>query len=332
MKICPTCKKTYTDESLNFCLEDGAVLNQFSEDDNSQPTVFMGQPPSTNPQSAAHQTVANPLFPNQSVSNQQVPNPAFPPVNRGLSHTVAPQQPVKKSNTWVWVLGIVGAVVVLGGLGFIGLIALIASNIPDESVDNPNTNIKVDPSSTPIVFKNIVKDDFSKWRTDSNTFGTTEYRGGEYIMSSKQVSYYYVLISADNNFKTSEGAIKVTLRNVNGTATNLGYGLLIHSEMKNPLVKDYGFLIDSSKQSYRVVQHTNKNESTLVNWTRFPSIRSGTQTNEIEIKDVSGKMSFYINGQFATSVDDSVKYKDGVFGLYVSDAIPIAFSNLQIGK
>src|SRR3982750_694427 len=26
MKICPTCKKTYSDEDLNFCLADGATL------------------------------------------------------------------------------------------------------------------------------------------------------------------------------------------------------------------------------------------------------------------------------------------------------------------
>ena len=28
MKICPRCQKTYTDDNLNFCLDDGVVLQQ----------------------------------------------------------------------------------------------------------------------------------------------------------------------------------------------------------------------------------------------------------------------------------------------------------------
>ncbi|MBK8304301.1 MAG: hypothetical protein IPK98_13175 [Chloracidobacterium sp.] len=28
MKICPRCQKTYSDDNLNFCLEDGSVLTQ----------------------------------------------------------------------------------------------------------------------------------------------------------------------------------------------------------------------------------------------------------------------------------------------------------------
>lgn len=328
MKICPTCKKTYTDETLNFCLEDGSVLNQYSEDDNSQPTVFMGQPPPTNPISMVNPTVANPVLPNQSGSNQ-----SFPPPNRGLSHTVPQQGQVKKSKAWVWVLGIIGVIVIIGGLGFVGIIALVASNIEDDPQPPDNNKVnKVDKSPSPVVLRNVSKDDFSKWRVESNSYGNTDFRNNEYIMSSKQVNYYYVLITADPAFKTAEGSTKVTIRNTNGTPTNSGYGLLIHSELKSPLTKDYGFLIDSSKQSYRIVQHINQKENVLVNWTRFPSIRSGTQTNEMEIKDANGKMSLYINGQFATSVNDSVNYKDGVFGLYVSDAVPIAFSNLQIGK
>lgn len=46
MKICPVCKQTYTDESLNFCLNDGATLNA---DNDPPPTIFMDPPRSTNP-------------------------------------------------------------------------------------------------------------------------------------------------------------------------------------------------------------------------------------------------------------------------------------------
>ena len=323
MKICPTCKKTYTDETLNFCLEDGAVLNALTNDESSQPTIFMGQPPATSPNAA-----------NVSPTSG---DPTLPQINRGITGAV-PSRPVKKSNAWVWVLGIVALVVIIGGVGFIGIVALIATNIESDNTNKTITdesNTRRDPvekSETPITFNTTEKDNFSTWRVEKNEYGSTEYRAGEYIMSSKRANYYYVLVTANSEFDTYDASTKITVRNVNGSPTNSGYGILIHSDIKSPLIRDYGFLIDSAKQSYRVVQHANLKESVLVQWTRLPAIRSGTQTNELEVRDSNGKMSFYVNGQFATTVEDSNKFKDGVYGLYVSDAIPIAFSNLQIGK
>lgn len=46
MKVCPVCKKTYDDENLNFCLEDGEILKKVGED--APPTVFMNQARTTN--------------------------------------------------------------------------------------------------------------------------------------------------------------------------------------------------------------------------------------------------------------------------------------------
>ena len=31
IKRCPACKSTYTDETLNFCLSDGAILESFND-------------------------------------------------------------------------------------------------------------------------------------------------------------------------------------------------------------------------------------------------------------------------------------------------------------
>lgn len=47
MKICPNCNQTYTDETLNFCLNDGASLVE--KDSEPPPTVFMDAPRTTNP-------------------------------------------------------------------------------------------------------------------------------------------------------------------------------------------------------------------------------------------------------------------------------------------
>ncbi len=47
MKVCPNCNQTYTDENLNFCLNDGALLE--AAESEPPPTVFMDPPRRTNP-------------------------------------------------------------------------------------------------------------------------------------------------------------------------------------------------------------------------------------------------------------------------------------------
>ena len=54
MKQCPRCNKTYTDENLNFCLEDGELLFQMAPQpgayrDDPPPTMIMNEARVTNP-------------------------------------------------------------------------------------------------------------------------------------------------------------------------------------------------------------------------------------------------------------------------------------------
>lgn len=307
MKICPACNQTYSDESLNFCLNDGGALRQIDDDNLSQQTVILGQASVTNPKT---------VFTNQPVSQQ----------NWGTSPTVIPQ-PKKKSKAWLWILGIVGILAIFGVIGIVGLVGLVAISGSDETSNNNN-------SSNPPAkkFDSLKKDDLSKWGKFSTNEGSGEFSNGEYTMQSKQTGFFYVLVTKDQDFKTSNATATITVRNVTGASTNLGYGILVHGDPLNLLSKDYVFLIDSTKQSYRVAKHIANKETEEIGWTRFPAIRSGTQTNEIQVKDANGKMSFFINGQFATDVPDSIGYKDGSVGIYVGDGIPIAFSNLQLGK
>lgn len=46
MKICPSCRQTYSDDNLNFCLTDGSFLTNVAE--NEPKTVYMDQPRITN--------------------------------------------------------------------------------------------------------------------------------------------------------------------------------------------------------------------------------------------------------------------------------------------
>ncbi len=38
-KRCPACQSTYTDESLNYCLSDGSILERTNDDSNEMETV-----------------------------------------------------------------------------------------------------------------------------------------------------------------------------------------------------------------------------------------------------------------------------------------------------
>jgi hypothetical protein len=56
MKQCPRCHQTYSDDALNFCLEDGELLTSFLKEppptryaDDSPPTVLLNEARVTNP-------------------------------------------------------------------------------------------------------------------------------------------------------------------------------------------------------------------------------------------------------------------------------------------
>lgn len=72
MKICPVCNQKYTDESLNFCLNDGTTLT--TSGDEPPPTVIMDAPRKTNPNFSDYQ--ANFGNPNQQIYQQPFAAPS----------------------------------------------------------------------------------------------------------------------------------------------------------------------------------------------------------------------------------------------------------------
>src|ERR1043166_2958855 len=108
MKRCPTCDRTYTDPSLNFCLEDGtplvpdaprldpnATIRYPSARDTAEPPpteIYRPEPPITAP--TPQRTAPPPTPPPPPPQQQQwIPAP-----------TAAPP-PRKKSNAIWWILG-----------------------------------------------------------------------------------------------------------------------------------------------------------------------------------------------------------------------------------
>lgn len=324
MKICPTCRKTYADDNLNFCLEDGSVLTFASNEPPA--TVMMSQPRPTDP-TAVFPSTSNQGI--QSTFGQQAPQP------------YSMQQPKKSSKAWLWILGIVGIVLLLCGGGFAGLLFIgmqANQNQANNSAYPPPNNGRgnTGPSPAPSPFSSTTSSsdvetvDLSFWVKDSSVWGTTEMSGDEFRMAAKQKGYYYVLVAPDE-YTTDGKNVRVTVRNVDNANSSLGYGLIFHSA-PTPLTKDYAFLIDSKRKKYRVVRHEPSKETSMVSWKDSSAIKDGTQENILEARDKGDTIELYINNEMVTSVKDQFGYPNGVPGLYSGDGAKIGFKKLEIWK
>jgi hypothetical protein len=302
MKKCPVCNSAYNDPTLNYCPEDGATLIA-QTGSFGQPQGFTGQP---------------------QFSSQ------------------------KKRNPVLWILGITGGIIIIGIIGIVGLIALLAhsvgnnnnnGNLLSNTVTNSNRGIypvklKVSNTSGSSVAKDNGNIDFARWGERKTAMGETKLVGDEFQVSAAQSGYYYVVISSskfDDRYLTNDAIAKVTTHSVTGDSPSLGYGLIVNSDV-DPLKSDYAFLIRSDNQTFRVVRHQNNKEETITDWTTASQIRTGTQTNQLEVHSIDDKLSFYINGKLATSLTDKNNTDEGLVGLYTSDTTPIGFSALQIIK
>ncbi|HKX83454.1 MAG TPA: hypothetical protein VJL58_04465, partial [Pyrinomonadaceae bacterium] len=100
----------------------------------------------------------------------------------------------------------------------------------------------------------------------------------------------------------------------------------------SPLNKDFGFLIDTKRTRYRIVQHSPSEERTIKPWTTSSAIKDGSQDNTLEVRDKSGELEFYVNGTMVTSFKNTGGPKSGVPGIYAGDALKIGFKHLQVAK
>lgn len=343
MKICPQCNKTYDDDNLNFCLDDGSVLNQgggstqnnfgetirMNQGDSGQndlpATMIINQPPPTTP----HQS-QNPGF-NQPLGGGQQNQ-----TNWGNSPQVV--QPAKKgSKSWLWVLGIVGVLVVVCGGGLVAFIAFV-NNFDDNTNWNSDidgnknvvSNSKPKTSPTPDDRKNSKKVDLSVLAKGVTSYGTLSYENGELMMNAKQESYYFAM-PAGLAYKTENATTKVTVKNTKNIATTLGYGLIFHSKPQL-LQQDYAFLIDTESQRYRIVRHVPGDEVVIAEWTDSDLIKSGSEENNLEVRDEGSEMKFYINSSLVTTKPNAFGFRGGIAGLYVGTTSPITFSDFEIIK
>lgn len=323
MKRCPNCQRTYTDASLNFCLEDGTPL--LSD--------------------------AVPNSPPAEVYRQQAPllNQVDPTAQPRQWSPVPPMAPRKKSSAVWWVLGgvVVVGILVVGAAVMMLALASMGSNSNTSS--NRNANLRNSNSRT--VNRNAnsnagnvnsstnlpasLTDDFSeaKWGTGSYPFGDIRYADDEYHMRSKAKTYL-VMYAPSADYSTGDATVRVTARSVDGTPALTGYGLIVHGEKsKTGELEDYALLIyTGSEPQYQVIKHKGGAQTTVVPWTKSRVIRSGSSPNQLEVRAKGKELTFYINGQYVDRITDNENFQRGVAGLYTSDTAEVAFDDLEIRR
>jgi len=116
MKRCPTCNKTFTDQNLSFCIEDGTPLLAIT--DGADETTVVSPHPAKTDQSAETEA----YVPRDWQRDYQPPG-SFQPAG-------------KKRRVWPWVVGIGGAFL----LGIVGLGIVLALMVPKMVRNNANTS------------------------------------------------------------------------------------------------------------------------------------------------------------------------------------------------
>ena len=349
MKRCPTCNRTYTDLSLNFCLEDGtplaadappvdpnATIRYPSARDTAEPPpteIYHPPPPVVSPRQTA------PPPPRPPAPPQPQPQWTPPPV------TAAPR---KKSNAVWWILGGLAALLVIG-VGLVVMIIALASlnttNTNNSNVtnrnDNRNSNVTVNANlpntnaNSNISAPTSLDDDFSqqKWNVANGQYGRIWYEGGEYHMVSKAGSWVVIYAPSDD-YSTENATVKITARSLDGEVPASGFGLLVHCALsKTKQLEDYGLLIyPGDEPEYEIVKHKNGVQSPVVTKTKSSAIQSGSTPNVLEVRIRGTELSFYANGQFLTRITDTENFKHGKAGLYTSDIHEVVFDDLSINR
>ena len=348
MKRCPTCNRTYTDLSLNFCLEDGTPLatdGPPAADPNATIRYPGARDTSEPPPTEIYRPEPTVAAPRPTTPAPPPPPPPrqAPPPQWAAAPAAAP--PRKKSNAVWWILGGLAAVLVIGVGLVVMIIALASLGTDNRNVNNANRNenrnanvtVNTNVSNTNLnanaTVPTSLADDFSeqKWGTGTSPFGRIWYDNGEYHMSSRERTFV-VMYAPSDAYNTENATVKVTARSVSGEAPASGFGLMIHCvQTKAKKLEDYALLIyPGAEPAYEVIMHKDGNQSTLVQRTQSDAIRSGSAPNQLEIRTRGAEVSFYANGQYLTRITDSANFRRGRAGLYTSDTYEVAFDDLTI--
>ena len=114
MKICPTCQNRYTDDTLQFCLQDGAALIGDDSDASSSPTIAFNEEAETVVKNRANERMQVDLQNQSYAQNRTQPQNYSQQIPTGTANY---QTVEKKSNTGLIILATALATLLLGAIG-----------------------------------------------------------------------------------------------------------------------------------------------------------------------------------------------------------------------
>lgn len=348
MKSCPTCSRTFTDVSLNFCLEDGTpLLNDTALDPGATIRYTDSRdtkPPATEiyPPPAASQTPRPPVR-----YEVAPPVPNVPNAQPDQWSPLPPMPPRKKSNAVWWILGglVVAGIIVVGVAIMILALASMGSNSNENTNANTrnsnsranrnsNTNANNSNANSNASLPATITDDFSEetWGKGNFSYGDISYNDGEYRMRAKEGSYL-VMYAPSKDYSTENATVRVTVQSVDGRAVPTGYGLIVHGQKTaTSQLEDYALLIFTGAQpKYEIIKHKAGVQTTVVPWTGSSVILTGANSNQLEVRAKGSELSFYINGEYVNRITDN-EIKQGVAGFYTSGTSEVAFDDLEIKR
>jgi len=158
MKSCPTCSRTYPDDTLAFCLIDGSVLSAAYDPDATQRAPARGGSNSTQTQ------ILYPTTPNETaptvqptirVAAPQVPSP-YPPA-------FASVRSEERKNRAPWVIA--GAAVLLAAVFGIVLLAFLWSGKSETANTKPSANVSspIERQSNQACSRTLSTPIYDKW-------------------------------------------------------------------------------------------------------------------------------------------------------------------------
>ncbi|HEX3227885.1 MAG TPA: PAN domain-containing protein [Pyrinomonadaceae bacterium] len=144
MKICPTCRKTYKDPSLVFCLDDGASLREIRDSD-PDATLHLAQPPG--PTVRAPDPSPRPTVPSQATITARPDQYQVATAPRASDS----ERESKSKSALPWIFGIVVVLAVAGVL-----VAWLVSRSGDNGLTKnesptPQPSASARPTLTPKV-------------------------------------------------------------------------------------------------------------------------------------------------------------------------------------
>jgi hypothetical protein len=108
-----------------------------------------------------------------------------------------------------------------------------------------------------------------------------------------------------------------------------GYGLLYRAQDD---AHYYAFAVGGDGY-YAVLQIDGDEETALVDWQQFPHVRRGTQANRLRATCVGATCRFYINDEYAATVEDAT-WLEGDVGVWVrsfeKEPVSVQFESVHV--